>query len=122
MCHEQGTASIRGKVRSAIRMVIPLNKQIEAIDILSSVSARVRYEPSCISSRIYRDVDEVRAIMLEELWTNQEEILKHLQSEAYHRVLLVIEMAEEPPEIRFDTIEGSSGIETIANARMQTCE
>jgi len=120
MRHEQGVPLKDGKVRSSIRMLIPLNKQSEAIDILSSVSARVRYEPSCISSRIYRDVDEARAIMVEELWTNQQDVQQHLQSEAYHRVLLVIEMAEEPPDIRFDTIDSSSGFETIENARMQT--
>ena len=30
---------------------------------------------------------------------------------------LVIEMAEKPPEIRFDTITSSSGVETIEKAR-----
>ena len=55
--------------------------------------------------------------MVEELWSSEEDILHHLQSEAYRRVLLVVEMAEEPPGIRFDTISCSSGIETIEKAR-----
>ena len=105
------------KVRSTIRMLVPLNKQSEALDILDSVSAQVQFEPSCISSRIYRGADEVRAIMVEELWANEADILRHLNSDVYHRVLLVIEMAEEPPEIRFDTIAHSSGVETIEKAR-----
>jgi quinol monooxygenase YgiN len=100
-------------------MLVPLNKQSEALDILGSVSAQIQYEPSCISSRIYRGVDEVRAIMVEELWANETDILRHLNSDVYHRVLLVIEMAEEPPEIRFDTISHSSGVETIESARRQ---
>lgn len=109
----------KGRVRSTIRMLIPLNKQSEALDILGSVSAQVQFEPSCISSRLYRSVDEVRAIMVEELWENDEDILRHLKSEAYRRVLLVIEMAEEPPEIRFDTLARSSGVEAIEKARQQ---
>jgi quinol monooxygenase YgiN len=109
----------KGKVRSSIRMLIPLDRQSEAIDILGSVSAQIQFEPSCISSRIYRGVDEVRAIMVEELWANEVDILRHLNSDAYHRVLLVIEMAEAPPEIRFDTIAHSSGVETIAKVRKQ---
>lgn len=108
-----------GKVRSTIRMLIPLDKQSEALDILGSVSAQIQFEPSCISSRIYRGVDEVRAIMVEELWENEADILHHLNSDAYHRVLLVIEMAESPPEIRFDTIAHSSGVETIEKVRKQ---
>jgi quinol monooxygenase YgiN len=118
MRKKQGDPMKKGKVRSSIRMLIPLDKQSEALDILSSVSARIQNEPSCIISRIYRGVDEVRAIMVEELWENQDDIIHHLKSDNYRRVLLVIEMADEPPEIRFDTIVSSSGFETIEKARM----
>lgn len=106
-------------VRSTIRMLIPLPKQSEAIEILETVQVKTQFEPSCISTRLYRGVDEVRAIMIEELWTSEEDMLHHLQSEDYRRVLLVVEMAEEPPEIRFDTIRHSSGVETIKRARNQ---
>jgi hypothetical protein len=34
-------------------------------------------------------------------------------------VLLVVEMAVEPPEIRFDAISNSTGLETIEKARSQ---
>jgi len=106
-----------GKVRSTIRMLIPLKKQREALEILGAVISQVEYDPSCITSRLYRDVNEARAVMIEELWTSEEDMLCHLQSDAYHRVLLVIEMAEETPEIRFDTIMRSRGFETIENVR-----
>ena len=120
MRHGQGDPINKGNVRSSIRMLIPLDKQSEAIDILGSVSAQVQFDPSCISSRIYRGVDDVRAIMVEELWSNVEDIMRHLNSDVYRRVLLVIEMAEELPEIRFDIIAGTSGVETIEMARNQS--
>ena len=120
MRHGQGDPINKGKVRSSIRMLIALDKQSEAIEILGSVSAQVQFDPSCISSRIYRGVDEVRAIMVEELWSNVEDIMRHLNSDVYRRVLLVIEMAEESPEIRFDIIAGTSGVETIEMARKQS--
>ena len=107
----------KGNVRSTIRMLISLDKQSEALDILGSVSAQIQFDPSCISSRLYRGVDEVRAIMLEELWEDDEGIQRHLNSDFYRRILLVIEMAEEPPEIRFDAIASTSGVETIERAR-----
>ncbi|BBO74841.1 hypothetical protein DSCW_22580 [Desulfosarcina widdelii] len=104
-------------VHSTIRMLIPINKQSEALDILGAVSAQVQFEPNCIFSRLYRGVDDVRAIMIEERWTSDEFVLQHLKSDAYRRILMVIEMAEEPPEIRFDIIRESTGVETIENAR-----
>ncbi len=106
-----------GMIRSSIRMLIPLNKQSEALEILGSVNTQIQFEPGCVSSRVYRGVDEVRAIMVEELWTGDEDVLRHLQSDLYRRVLLVVEMSEEPPEIRFDTIMRSNGFEVIEKAR-----
>ena len=106
-----------GHVRSTIRMLIPLSKQSEALEILGNVRSQIQFEPNCISSRLWRGVNEVRAIMVEELWESYPDIQRHLRSEAYRRVLMVIEMADEPPDIRFETIANSSGVEVIEKAR-----
>jgi len=106
-----------GMVRSTIRMLIPLYKQSEALEILESVRVQTQFEPGCIGSRLYHGTDEKRAIMIEELWMNEKDLTCHLRSDRYRRVLLVVEMAEEPPDIRFETITHWSGIETIENAR-----
>lgn len=106
-----------GKVRSIIRMKIPLDMHNEALEILGRVSDQARFEPYCISSRLYRGVDEVRAIMLEELWESGRDIVQHLKSDTYRRILLVIEMAEEPPDIRFESITHAGGVEVIQQAR-----
>ena len=45
------------------------------------------------------------------------EFERYLRSDQYHKVLLVLEMALKQPEIRFDVISSSKGIETIEKAR-----
>jgi quinol monooxygenase YgiN len=55
--------------------------------------------------------------MFEEMWRNEEDLAKHLRSEKYHDVLLVMEMALKNPEVRFNTVSTSTGIETIEKAR-----
>jgi quinol monooxygenase YgiN len=109
-----------GMIRSTIRMLIPVKKQSEALEILGSMAEQIQFEPGCISSRLYRDVYEERVLMLEEIWTGEKELQRHLRSETYRKVLLVVEMAAEPPEIKFDTIAHSSGVDTIEKARNQT--
>jgi quinol monooxygenase YgiN len=106
-------------VHSTIRMLIPHEKQGEALEILGSMIEQTQCEPGCVSCRLYRDVEDARVIMFEELWASDEDVQRHLQSDKYHRVLLVVEMAAEPPEIRFDTIDHSTGVETIEQARIQ---
>lgn len=105
------------RIRSTIRMMIPLSRQSEALEILGKIKGRVQFEPNCISSRLYRSADENRAIMLEEVWESHGDMLLHLQSDAYQHILFVIEMAEKPPDIHFEKIAYLGGIEVVENAR-----
>lgn len=109
-------------IRSTIRILISPQKQKEVLEILGSMTEQIQFEPGCISCRLYRSVEDRPAILLEEVWTSDENMQRHLRSDIYHRILLVVEMAAEPPEIRFDTIAHSSGVETIEKARNQNKE
>lgn len=106
-------------VRSTIRMLIPLEKQSEALEILGSTIEQTQFEPGCVNCRLYRGVEDARTIMLDELWMSDEDVQRHLRSQKYRKILLVVEMAAEPPEIRFDTITHSTGVETIEQVRIQ---
>ncbi|KJS29140.1 MAG: hypothetical protein VR64_21595 [Desulfatitalea sp. BRH_c12] len=106
------------RIRSTIRMLVPLIMQSEALQILESVRAQTQSDSGCIHCVLYRGVDDVRAIMLDELWAEEDNLIRHLRSELFKRVLLAIEMAEEPPEVRFEKIKQTSGIEIIKKARM----
>ena len=107
-------------VRSIIRMLIPLEKQSEALEIIGSMIEQTQFEPGCVSCRLYRGVEDARAIMFEELWLSEEDVQRHLRSDKYYKVLLVVDMATEPPELRFDTIALSMGVERIEQARTHT--
>ena len=104
-------------VHGTIRMLIPKKRRSEVLGILSSVAERCRFESGCISCRVYQGVEVDHAVMLEEVWRNEEDLERHLRSDEYRKVLLVVEMALEPPEIRFHTISHSTGVETIEKAR-----
>jgi quinol monooxygenase YgiN len=97
-------------VRAAIRMMIPSRKRDEVMEILSSIAERARFEPGCISCRLYQGVGVKNLIMLEEFWRDEKALERHLQSEDYRKILLVVEMALETPEVRFDAISQSTGL------------
>jgi len=104
-------------VHAQIRLLIPANKVNEALMILDSVIELIRLEEGCISCRLYGDVQKQGALMLEEIWTSEKDLERHLRSHKFLAVLLVVEMATEIPEIRFDVISHSTGIETVEKAR-----
>jgi quinol monooxygenase YgiN len=104
-------------VLATVRLMIPPKKRDEALKILKSAAAQCRVLPSCLSCHIYADVQEDNVLMFEQTWRSQEDLERHLRSDEYYRVLLVMEMALKQPEIRFEIISGSTGIETVEKAR-----
>jgi quinol monooxygenase YgiN len=107
-------------VLAKIRITTSAKKFGEALRILKSMAEQCSVQPGCLSSRVYRGGEEDNVLLFEQLWSNEAELERHLRSDDYRQVLLVLEMAMKQPEIRFDTILSSTGIETIEKARGST--
>jgi quinol monooxygenase YgiN len=104
-------------ILASIRMVIPAQRRSEVLKTLKSISAEASIQQGCLSSRLYRDENDESVFVVEEVWRNQEDLDRHLRSEDYHLMLLVMEMAEEPPEIKFQSISAAAGLEVVEKAR-----
>ena len=104
-------------VHATIRMLIPPKRRGEVLEILISMAERSRFEEGCINSRVYQDVDSEPVFMIDQLWGSGEDLERHLRSEEFRKVLLAMEMSLEPPEIRFEEVSRSTGVETIEKAR-----
>ena len=104
-------------ILSTMRMKIPQKKRTDALKILRSITEQCRDDLGCTSSRIYGDLQEDDVLMFEEIWKSEKDLDRHIRSKEYLNLLLVVEMAIKQPEIRFDTISSSTGIETIEKAR-----
>ena len=107
----------KSRIDASIRIIIPSKKRKEALIILSSLIEQTKLEEGCVSCRLYRDVQEECALMLAETWASEKDMERHLSSDKFLAVLLVVEMATEFPEILFNVISHSTGIETIEKAR-----
>jgi quinol monooxygenase YgiN len=107
-------------VLATIRMIIPPKKRDEALRILKSTAEQCKVHSDCLGCHIYADIQEDSVLMFEQMWRSEESLAQHLRSEKYHGVLLVMEMALKHPEVRFDTVSISAGIETIEKARSST--
>ncbi len=104
-------------VLATVRMIIPRIKRHETLKILRTVAEQCKVHSGCLGCHIYADAQEDNVLMFEERWRSEEDLAQHLRSDGYRNVLLVMEMALHQPEIRFDTISSSTGIETVERAR-----
>jgi quinol monooxygenase YgiN len=104
-------------VHATIRILIPPKRRAEVLDIFSSVAERSRFEEGCIDCRVYQDVESEPVFLLDQRWESREDLERHLRSEEFRKVLLVLEMSLEPPEVRFEEIAHTGGMEAIEKAR-----
>lgn len=104
-------------IHSSVRMVLPAERLSEALGILLPLVERTRVERGCLACRLHRDVQESHVVTVEEAWATKADMDRHLRSLEYRDLLLVMEMASIQPEVRFDQVSGTSGLETIEDAR-----
>lgn len=108
---------VESMILVTMRMKMPSQKYGEALKILKSAKEYCKYDPGCLSSRIFNDIEEPDVIMLAQFWRSEEELFFYLRSDEYLNLLLVPDMVLEKPEVRFDTISSSTDMETIEKAR-----
>jgi quinol monooxygenase YgiN len=102
---------------ATIRMTIPAKKRGEALKILKSIAGHCKIYPGCLGCHIYEDVQEDNVLVYEEMWRSEEDLDRRLRSAEYRTMLLVMEMALKHPEVRFNTVSTSTGMEMIEKAR-----
>jgi len=86
------------------------NKIIEA---LRSVVNPLQFNKNCLKTGVWQNADDPNSIMVLEIWKNMPELEKYLQSSHYKRMIEVIEMSAEKPEIRFIDSEMALGLEWL---------
>jgi quinol monooxygenase YgiN len=104
-------------ILATIRMTIPPKKHDDALKILRSIAAKCKVCSGCLGCYIYEDAQDDEVIMYEEMWESEKGLDRHLRSQEYQNLLLVMEMALKHPEVRFNTISTSEGMEMIERAR-----
>ena len=104
-------------ILATIRMTIPPEKRNEALQILRLMAEQFKVDSGCLAWHIYEDVQEDNVLMVEGIWRSEEDLKRHLRSEEYLNVLMVMEMALKHPEVKFDTVSTSEGMAMIEKAR-----
>jgi quinol monooxygenase YgiN len=90
----------------------------EAIEILRSIVERIRVSEGCLGCDVYLHLLEPGVVLFEQWWNSHADLGRHLRSDLYRRVILVIEMAMEYPSVKFSEIAKTTGLEMVKQSRM----
>ena len=65
------------------------------------------------------DAIEGRYVLFHERWSSFQDFERHVRSDLYERVLAALDMASEPPEVRFDCMGRTWGLDLVRDLRME---
>lgn len=101
----------------SLRINVPVSKRDEVQRILRSLPGPARVRGGCLACRIYQDIEDPGALALVQEWASWDDLERYLRSEDYPKLVAVMELAVQQPEIWFDTIETREGLERLAAAQ-----
>ena len=98
--------------------ILPLSaRRAEVLEILQTVQGPMLAQPGCAACTIYEEQGPEEAVVLVDIWESREVLEKHLRSEAYRLILGAIELSSGQPEVRFDHVSATEGMELISKTR-----
>ena len=100
-----------------VRILPPPDRHAAVLDVLQSVQGRVRAQPGCAACDILDEQGPEPTLVLIERWETEEALEAHLRSETYGWVLAAIELAGRQPDVRFERVSASEGIELVERLR-----
>jgi quinol monooxygenase YgiN len=100
-----------------VGIVAPPEKREELGRALSYLLGPIQVEPGCLGCLLYRDWSDANVIHIESRWETLNDLTRHICSDAYKKILLLMELGAEPPAIEFLTVTEVRGLEFIEAVR-----
>ncbi|UCG06940.1 MAG: antibiotic biosynthesis monooxygenase [Desulfobacterales bacterium] len=96
--------------------VSPENHQ-DALKTVRSMIGPTRVKPGCKGIVFCQDTDDPDTMILIERWHTRKDFEDHIRSDEYRRILALIDLSTEPPEIQLNQISQTEGLEAIEGIR-----
>jgi quinol monooxygenase YgiN len=106
-----------GMIIGTVRILPPPDRHAAVLEVLQSVQGLVRAQPGCAACDIFDEQGPESAIVLFERWSTEEALEAHLRSDLYRPILGAIELSGSQPEIRFERVSATEGIELVERLR-----
>ena len=100
-----------------LRVLPAPDRRAEILEVFRAIQGPVRAQPGCTACHIYEEQGQEPAVVLVERWESQAALEAHLRSEAYRQILGAIELSGGPPEVCFDYVSATDGMDLIERAR-----
>lgn len=112
---------VRGKqptVIATLRISAPSATKEDVREMLRSLLGPTRVQKGCRRCELFQDIEDPAALILIQEWDCITDMEQHIGSDDYRRLLAVMDMSEEKPELNISTISGTAGLDLVASIRL----
>jgi len=100
-----------------LTLCAPKGKRQEIGSALVSLLGPTLVRRGCLKCQLLQNWRKPDEFVLEANWETAEDLISHLQSDSYKRLLLLMELSAVPPVLEFSTVQEVSGLELVHRAR-----
>ena len=100
-----------------LRIVVPPERRGDVLKTIRLLLGPTQVQPGCKNSRFYQEIENSNALFLIEEWKSQADLDRHISSDEYRKILALMDISSESPEIKFNTILHTAGMEALKTAR-----
>lgn len=86
---------------------------------LSSMLGPTQVEKGCLSCLLYQAWSNPNVLYMESRWETAADLIQHIRSDNYKRLILLMELGDEAPKIEFLTVTEVKGLDFIKDIRLQ---
>jgi hypothetical protein len=101
-----------------ILKIVPMDgKRKVLLEILHSIENALRGRTACVDCCVFEQMGGEMAVLYYDLWLSSEDLRLHIRSELFLRMLVAMELAASPPEIRFHEVADTKDFSWIKDLR-----
>ncbi len=110
---------VRTSVLVWLRMVVGPEKRDELVHTMRGEMGPTRTAAGCCGCSFWQDTEDENVFLLAEEWESWDCLVRHISRDRNFRLLLaVMDLLREAPDVRIHRISGTSGLDSLMQARV----
>jgi len=103
------------KILVTLKMIVRPERRSDLLETMRGMLEPARVERGCLSYCLYEDVEDRNTFILVEEWATQKDIERHISKDNNRRLLALMDLLSEQPELQFNTVSHTAGMDLIEN-------
>ena len=105
-------------VRLTVTLSAPANYAQDLVEAFRFLMVSTRLDRGCLGCSVWTEPDS--SVHYVEEWSSEEDIRRRVGSDRFTSVLALLESAREPPQVKFDFVSNTRGLDYVAEVRQSS--